>query len=424
MLPSALREPSYGDIDACFEHYRQIALNASRHVEITLNPDSSIPYNMARCVWLADELASDSPVLSGWRLSSARRRAFDRFNFTLVPLGRSAGLAVQVSQVSRPRWRSDAAWNIVRVKWLEAQVSHLILSGAANVETVPVTVPEAAVTGAVGPAVIVWNEQTYGVEIECYRPLNISMAEFARRLTDAGLPCQDEGYNHLLRGHWKIVTDGSLNNAPPGHIGMEVVSPILQGETDFEKIRTVSSILLAARCRINKSTGLHVHVGLPRLRNEPVGLPMNVLRLYSHYEKVIDSLMPESRRGTMAYYAQPIGFGPGLARATTTAALRQAYNVGHMHRERYRKVNLEAVGRHGTLEFRQHAGTIEAEKIINWVTLVLKLMATASTAPALPEGPATLSGLMSFIGANDAAEAFWTRRQALLAPANMRAAAD
>jgi hypothetical protein len=310
------------------------------------------------------------------------------------------------------------------VKWLEAQVSHLVLSGAAPVESVPLTVPEAAVNNVVGPAAIVWNEQTYGVEIECYRPLNISMAEFARRLTEAGLPCQDEGYNHLLRGHWKIVTDGSLNSAPPGHIGMEVVSPILQGEADFEKIRTVSSILLAARCRINKSTGLHVHVGLPRLRNEPVGLPLSVLRIYSHYEKVIDSLMPESRRGTTAYYAQPISFGPGLARATTLPALRQAYNVGHRDRERYRKVNLEAVGRHGTLEFRQHAGTIEAEKIINWVTLVLKLMATASTAPVLPEGPASLSGLLSFVGADDAAEAFWTRRQALLAPANMRAAAD
>jgi hypothetical protein len=407
--PSPLREPSFDDVAVVFDYYRTTASSNGRYPDITTNSSDSTAYNMARVVWLAGELASDSPVVSGWRLQSARRRAFERFNFTLVPLGRSIGLSVRVSRAVH----GDAAWNIVRVKWLEAQVSHLVLSGASSAEAAPRTVAERAVSGTVGPAVVLdWTQLTYGVEIECIRPVNLTMAEFARRMSEAGVPTNAEHYNHHSRNYWKIVTDGSLSDRHG--VGMEVVSPILRGEADFEQIRKVSEILMGV-CKINKTCGLHVHVGLPRREHR---LPQNVLRLYHHYESVIDGLMPPSRRGNANGYCRPTTFNERIGGASTLEALRSSYGF-----DRYRKVNLESIWRHGTVEYRQHAGTVEAEKIIAWATLVLKLTAVANSAPALPEGPATLAGLLGLIGADESALSFWTRRQALLAPANARIAA-
>jgi len=409
---SPLRMPSFADVNAVYEHYALAARSEGRYPEIALDNSGadSLAYNMARCVWLANELALGSEaVVSGWRLSSARRRAYNRYNHELVPLGRSAGLRVVVSRSDH----GDAAWWIVRTKWLEAQVGHMVLSGAASAAVAPRTVAEVAVAGAVGPAEILnWESLTYGVEIECIRPSNVSMAEFARRITEAGVPCNAEHYNHNVRSAWKIVTDGSLSDR--NGVGMEVVSPILRSAADFEQIRTVSAVLLDGRCKINKTCGLHVHVGLPRREHR---LPINVLRIYNKFEPVIDTLMPPSRRGSANGYARPTAFSERMATASDLNVLRIAY--GH---DRYRKVNLESIWRHGTLEFRQHAGTIEAEKIIAWATLVLKLTAMANSAPELPTGAPTLEGLLALIDASEEAKGFWARRQAALNPAMAAAA--
>jgi hypothetical protein len=34
---------------------------------------------------------------------------------------------------------------------------------------------------------------------------------------------------------------------------------------------------------------------------------------------------------------------------------------------RYRKVNIASFNRHGTIEFRQHEGTMDPDRILNWV---------------------------------------------------------
>lgn len=425
---SPLHEPSYSTVVAVWAHYHAAAVQGGRFPEIALNAADSVAYNMARCVWLANELNEAVPTMAGWRLASARRRAFDRFNFTLVPLGRSAGLSVRASRSVH----GDAAWNIVRAKWLEAQVGHLILSGASSAAEAPRTigeravsgnVAERAVAGAVGaePApVLDWENLTFGVEIECIRPSEISMAEFARRMTEAGAPCNAEMYNHHVRGAWKIVTDGSLSAGRQGGYGMEVVSPILRGRAGFEAIRIVSSVLIGENrarpvCKINKTCGLHVHVGLPRREHR---LPQNILRLYHHYEAVIDGLMPPSRRGSANNYCRPTTFTERISGASTLESLRTAYGY-----DRYRKVNLESIWRHGTVEYRQHAGTIEGEKIVAWATLVLKLTAMANSGPALPEGPASLEGLLELVGADEEAKAFWSRRRELMASPSERIAA-
>jgi hypothetical protein len=47
---------------------------------------------------------------------------------------------------------------------------------------------------------------------------------------------------------------------------------------------------------------------------------------------------------------------------------------------RYYKLNLSAINVHGTIEFRQHSGTVNAEKAVNWVKLTAGFMRAAEDA--------------------------------------------
>ena len=51
---------------------------------------------------------------------------------------------------------------------------------------------------------------------------------------------------------------------------------------------------------------------------------------------------------------------------------------------RYKTVNVCAYGRHGTIEFRQHQGTTNADKILNWLAFCEAMVMTvkAGSAPA------------------------------------------
>ena len=101
----------------------------------------------------------------------------------------------------------------------------------------------------------------YGVEIEF---IMITAEQALEAVSDAGIDVQIEGYNHTTSPHWKIVIDASC--------GLEIVSPILQGEDGLEQINMVCSALQRAGAKIDKRCGLHVHMdvsdfSLPHFKN-------------------------------------------------------------------------------------------------------------------------------------------------------------
>jgi len=216
---------------------------------------------------------------------------------------------------------------------------------------------------------------TFGVEIECYLPVGLTREAMAARLGDAGVPATAEMYNHQVRSSWKLVTDGSLGDYSRG---CELVSPILSGDAGLASVEAVCAELVAAGATVDRSTGLHVHIGVPSGQELPFF--KEVLRLYAKYENAIDSFLAPSRRGSANVYCRPTTFTPAMAHATDLRALQRAYNGGRAfrHDARYRKVNLEAYWRHGTVEFRQHQGTVDAVKITNWVKFLLKLVDRAT----------------------------------------------
>lgn len=203
---------------------------------------------------------------------------------------------------------------------------------------------------------------TFGVELELIMPRGMSHAQLASHIAVGGVPCVSEVYNHSVRNHWKVVTDGSLGDY---YRGAEVVSPVLQGQEGFEATRKVCQTLTRLGCKVNRKCGLHVHVGV---RNEQIDFFKRLARLYQVAETAIDQVLAPSRRGYSNVYCQPVRVNSALDHATTVSQVASTVSSS-----RYCKLNLHSFARHGTVEFRQHQGTVEGDKVIHWVQFCLRM---------------------------------------------------
>lgn len=200
----------------------------------------------------------------------------------------------------------------------------------------------------------------FGVEMEVMLRSTYGLIDAMRA---EGLDCEYEGYNHTARPHWKIVTDGSLSSHVSGYQGYEIVSPPLSGEAGLLQVKKACRALRAVQAKVNKTCGMHVHHDVSEVRD--VAFFKRLIRNYRDSIQPIEAVLAPSRRhntpGRSSYAA-----------VWDTSAMRridQCYSVGELHGVlgRYYAINLCALNRQGTVEFRQHHGTVDADKVINWI---------------------------------------------------------
>lgn len=220
----------------------------------------------------------------------------------------------------------------------------------------------------------------FGIEFEAY---NVEMQVLKQALNRAGIECEVEGYNHNTRPHWKLVTDGSLT----GTNTFELVSPILEGENGINEVEKVCRVLENCRAKVNKTCGTHIHFDASQIK---LAEWKRIYINYARLETTIDNFMPESRRNNR--------FCEGFRNITNfetrindCTSLTQIENI--FGRSRYFKINPMSYSRHKTIEFRQHSGTIEFDKISNWIKFLNNLVTTSKT--RLFENP-TLETLSDF----------------------------
>lgn len=223
-------------------------------------------------------------------------------------------------------------------------------------------------------------QRTYGIEIEAY---NVDRHTVANALQAAGIDAEVQHYNHATSGAWKVITDSSIQ----GDKGFEVVSPILQGEEGLRQVKVVMDTLTAIGAKVNKSCGLHVHFGAQDLELKHF---KNLFKRWVKFEDCFDALMPESRREDNNIYCRSIRnrFGSDRVQAINNAifAIEKADSITGLYEtvagcNRYYKLNLGSYARHGTIEFRHHSGTVEAEKAINWILTAGEFLEVAINRP-------------------------------------------
>lgn len=199
---------------------------------------------------------------------------------------------------------------------------------------------------------------TFGVEIEMLVP----SGAIRERATANNLPIRYEGYNHTdNKRYFKFVSDASIQGANP----IECVSPILSSRGGMKMLENACKTINEAGAQVNRSTGLHVHIGAAGLTDEQY---CNVFQNYKMLESVIDSFMANSRRANNSRWCRT------LQDHTFYNELTKENLLIEMGCDRYHKVNPCSYQRHQTIEFRQHQGSTDFKKISNWVKFCAKLV--------------------------------------------------
>lgn len=216
----------------------------------------------------------------------------------------------------------------------------------------------------------------FGVEVEFNgTPRRRAIEEI--ELLDNQIITQIEGWNHEVRDHWKFTTDGSVDGIGTGEGGLECVSPILQGERGLADLKTVLRGIRAAGGRVNRSCGLHVHHDA----NDMSGAQLAwLLELYVENQQVIDSVLAPSRRSSNTNrWCQP---WTGADKVSMLAAAKtgEKRRMGDGYFNRYRTINITSYAKYGTIEFRQHQGSLNAKKITAWVKFGQAMMESAIAA--------------------------------------------
>lgn len=216
----------------------------------------------------------------------------------------------------------------------------------------------------------------FGIEIEFY---GVKYTKVIDELRNAGIAVADyNGYTHEVIPQWKITTDSSVTGADTGlYRGLELVSPILYDDEGLEELEIVYSVLNKLGAKVDKTCGTHVHFDIAEFTYNNV---KSFINLYKHYQPVINYLLPKSRRDNP--YCNQI-------RNTTIKRINDYYEtprkewdmrrLANIIGTRYSVINLSSYLKYGTLELRQHGGTIEFEKIEAWIVLMYQLLQFAET---------------------------------------------
>ena len=223
------------------------------------------------------------------------------------------------------------------------------------------------------------NHRTFGVEIEFISPLN--MSNTARHindyLADQALNVTTTHYSDSNSRIWRLKPDGSVGGG--GH-GMELVSPVLQGD---EGVRELELFLRAINriegVTVNSSCGLHIHVGISDWKIKQF---RNLYKRYVKFESAIDNILPSSRRGNRNQYcrstAKDFDWNGDLTDAfKAIQRCRTAQQIRRTIHGRYTKLNIQSFWKHGTIEFRHHSGTTNFEKVLHWLKIVMTMTKAA-----------------------------------------------
>lgn len=201
-----------------------------------------------------------------------------------------------------------------------------------------------------------WMDRRFGVEIEHH---GVAQSSSAQRMRELGLSAEAQDYNHRVQSQWKSITDASC--------GYEVVSPILSGENGFEQVALAMQAIREMGGSVSTRCGLHVHLDMSDLDGAAIA---RFVETYVDAQAQINAMMPPSRRVN--------GFCRPWDRydlETVTRQLRSTRTVNYY--ERYRTINVCSFPKYGTIEVRQHQGTLNAAKIEAWIKLMMALVEIA-----------------------------------------------
>jgi hypothetical protein len=187
----------------------------------------------------------------------------------------------------------------------------------------------------------------FGFEIEVYNVTN--KAQLMRNL-----PGFTKVYDSSIRG---------VKN-------MELVSPILSGENGLELAREAINKLNQQNAKVNNSCGFHVHIDMVGATLESF---KRIFKRFIKFEPVFKKLIADNRINNTFCKPNSKLFTSTEEAFTKINEAKSLFDLSALvnQNNRYYMLNLQSFWKHGTIEFRLKEATLDADEVVNWITMLL-----------------------------------------------------
>lgn len=214
-------------------------------------------------------------------------------------------------------------------------------------------------------AMLGWSvDRRFGVELEFFGVDGKTLVEALRYV---GIKARVDSYHHDVVDYWKIVTDGSVTNqGTDSNDGLEIVSPILLGEKGLRELALVVETMRLIGAKVDKTCGFHVHVEAAGLGLEDI---KRVVFLYHKNRAGARRLLNPDR--LINAYCEPWS-RRALRDLEGCQSLIQLESIC-LNFDHHQNVNLGSYPRYGTIEFREHQGTLDSLRVISWTATCVRL---------------------------------------------------
>jgi hypothetical protein len=199
------------------------------------------------------------------------------------------------------------------------------------------------------PRPLVLDTCEIGLEMEVER----CPAEYAERILDYPV--------------WTLREDGSLRDG-----GFEFVSTPIAGDRIYYAIDWFYS-QLPVEARFSPRTSIHVHVNVLDMEPDQVA---GLLLTYSVFEKLLYKFVGYGRDKNN--FCVPL-YDAKAHHEVIPLFLTDEFVLPNMPNLRYLGLNIDAVRKFGSLEFRHLGGTKDKVRLLQWINLLLSLKKFATT---------------------------------------------
>lgn len=215
-----------------------------------------------------------------------------------------------------------------------------------------------------GDKFCVEGKRAYSCEVECYYPSMSAMRNVAENIPE----------------EIGIVEDGSLDDD-----GVEFNTPKLSGAKGEKVLKEFLQVLNDEKFYVNSACGLHIHLDSKDIM-ETRFCPQKLMLFYMVFEDVIMSFLPISRRDNT--YCLPITEFYHINEIKNAQTIEELEHVWYrcegsdLRRKkenkydssRYAGINFHSLLANKHIEIRYHSGTINYNKIINWIKLHVAIL--------------------------------------------------
>lgn len=256
------------------------------------------------------------------------------------------------------------------------------------------------------------SKREFGIEIEGYNLSGLEVVELLE-MGKINAYCGDN-YPKNNTNKWIVSKDNTIEHTYP----VEIISPRLSGSKGLVQVKKVVEILEKGGLKTDKSCGFHVHWNVSDYTGRCM---INLLSIYAKYEKILDYFFLESRREDVNNHCRSLIKTNGIEwiyelnrpffyradQITQEFEKTQTLDpVTSFPSARHHKINLCSYNKYGTVEFRQHHGTLNYKEIESWIVFTQQIINRAKST-TIHEGIATLEGLIRTLGLSEQQLRLW-----------------